>query len=49
MAAKKAMEGKKTAKARTLHQGKKLEARKSLEKGAPLLYLTYAMTQTQVP
>jgi len=48
MAAKKAMKGKKTAKARSLHKGKKLEAQKSLKKGAPVPYLNYNMTQTQV-
>ena len=47
MAAKKVMKGKKTAKARNLHRGKKLEAQKSLKKGAPVPYLTYTMTQTQ--
>ena len=44
MAAKKAMKGKKTAKARSLHKGKKLEAQKSLKKGAPVPYLQYNMT-----
>ena len=48
MAAKKAMKGKKTAKARSLHQGKKLEAQKSLKKGAPVPYLNYNMTQTVI-
>jgi hypothetical protein len=44
---KKAMKGKKTSKAKSLHQGKKLEAQKSLKKGAPVPYLTYTMTTTQ--
>jgi len=47
MAARKVMKEKKTAKARNLHRGKKLEAQKSLKKGAPVPYLTYTMTQTQ--
>lgn len=49
MAAKKAMKGKKSVKAKSLHQGKKLEAQKSLRKGgggSP--YLTYTLTNTQV-
>ena len=44
MATTKAMKGKKTAKARSLHKGKKLEAQKSLKKGAPVPYLQYNMT-----
>jgi hypothetical protein len=44
MAAKNAMKRKKTAKARSLHQGKKLEAQKSLKKGAPVPYFPYNMT-----
>jgi hypothetical protein len=44
MAAKKVMKGKKATKARSLHQGKKLEAQKSLKKGAPVPYLNYNMT-----
>jgi hypothetical protein len=44
MAAKKAMKGKKIAKARGLHKGKKLEAQKSLKKGAPVPYFQYNMT-----
>ena len=48
MAAKKAMKGKKIAKARGLHKGKKLEAQKSLKKGAPVPYLNYNMSQTYV-
>ena len=44
MPAKKAMKGKKSSSARTLHQGKKLESQKSLKKGAPVPYLTYTMT-----
>jgi hypothetical protein len=45
MPAKKAMKRQKTAKARSLHQGKKLEAQKSLKKAAPVPYFTYTMTQ----
>jgi hypothetical protein len=48
MAARKALKGKKTAKARSLHQGKKLEAQKSLKKGAPVPYFNYNMTQTTI-
>jgi hypothetical protein len=48
MATKKAMKGRKTAKAKSLHQGKKLEAQKSLKKGAPVPYLNYNLTNTQV-
>ena len=48
MAAKKVMKGKKTAKARSLHEGKKLETQKSLKKGAPVPYLNYNMSQTYV-
>jgi hypothetical protein len=46
MAAKKAMKGKEAAKTRGLHKGKKLEAQKSLKKGAPVPYFQYNMTTT---
>jgi hypothetical protein len=48
MAARKAIKKNKTAKARSLHQGKKLEAQKSLKKGAPVPYFNYNMTQTTI-
>lgn len=44
MAAKKAMKGKKSAKARTLHQGKKLESQKSLMKRGGGGVLSYPLT-----
>jgi hypothetical protein len=46
MAAKKAMKGKSSAKARSLRKGKKLEEQKSLKKGAPVPYLNITMTTT---
>jgi hypothetical protein len=49
MAAKKAMKGRKSVKAKSLHQGKKLEAQKSLRKGGGgTPYLNYNLTNTQI-